>query len=74
MAKPYKFIGFSDIHGPKTYKFIGFGDIHSPKVPVSQEYTSQPLEYIDHLLSYDGADSPSKKPRDKKTHGLKTQV
>ena len=25
--KPYKFIGFGDIHGPKPYKFIGFGDI-----------------------------------------------
>ena len=23
-AKPYKFIGFGDIHGPKPYKFIGF--------------------------------------------------
>ncbi len=22
--KPYKFIGFGDIHGPKPYKFIGF--------------------------------------------------
>ena len=29
--KPYKFIGFGDIHGPKPYKFIGFGDIHGPK-------------------------------------------
>ncbi len=24
--KPYKFIGFGDIHGPKPYKFVGFGD------------------------------------------------
>ncbi len=23
--KPYKFIGFGNIHGPKPYKFIGFG-------------------------------------------------
>ncbi len=23
--KPYKFIGFGDIHGPKPYKCIGFG-------------------------------------------------
>ncbi len=29
--KPYKFIGFGDIHGPKPYKFTGFGDIHGPK-------------------------------------------
>ena len=29
--KPYKFIGFGDIHGPEPYKFIGFGDIHGPK-------------------------------------------
>ncbi len=29
--KPYKFIGFGDIHGPKPYKFIGFGHIHGPK-------------------------------------------
>ncbi len=28
-AKPYKFIGFGDIHGPTPYEFIGFGDIHS---------------------------------------------
>ncbi len=26
--KPYKFIGFGDIHGPTPYKFIGLGDIH----------------------------------------------
>ncbi len=25
--KPYKFIGFGDIHGPKPYKFTGFGDM-----------------------------------------------
>ncbi len=31
MGKPYKFIGFGDIYGPKPYKFIGFGDIHGPK-------------------------------------------
>ncbi len=30
-GKPYKFIGFGDIHGPKSYKFIRFGDIHGPK-------------------------------------------
>ncbi len=24
--KPYKLIGFGDIHGPKAYKFIGFGE------------------------------------------------
>ncbi len=24
VAKPYKFIGFGDIHGPKPYKFIGY--------------------------------------------------
>ncbi len=29
--KPYKFIGFGDIHGPKPCKFIGFGDIHGPE-------------------------------------------
>ncbi len=29
--KPYKFIGFGDMHGPKPYKFIGFGDMHGPK-------------------------------------------
>ncbi len=29
--KPYKFIGFGNIRGPKPYKFIGFGDIHGPK-------------------------------------------
>ncbi len=29
--KPYKFIGLADIHGPKPYKFIGFGNIHGPK-------------------------------------------
>ena len=29
--KPYKFIGFGDIHVPKPYEFIGFGDIHGPK-------------------------------------------
>ena len=29
--KPYKFIGFGDLHGPKPYKFIGFGDLHGPK-------------------------------------------
>ena len=29
--KPYKLIGFGDIHGPKPYKFIGFGNIHGPK-------------------------------------------
>jgi hypothetical protein len=28
--KPYKSIGFGDIHGPKTYKFIRFSDIHGP--------------------------------------------
>ncbi len=28
VTKPYKFIGFGDIHGPKPYEFIGFGDIH----------------------------------------------
>ncbi len=25
--KPYKFIGFGDIHGLKPFKFMGFGDI-----------------------------------------------
>jgi hypothetical protein len=40
--KPYKFMGFGDIHGTKLtglgdihgfkpHKFIGFGDIHGPK-------------------------------------------
>ncbi len=29
--KPYKFIGFGDIHGPRPYKLIGFGDVHGPK-------------------------------------------
>ena len=29
--KPYKFIGFGDIHGPKPCKLIGFGDMHGPK-------------------------------------------
>jgi hypothetical protein len=29
--KPYKFVGFGDIHGPKPYEFIRFGDIHGPK-------------------------------------------
>jgi hypothetical protein len=29
--KPYEFIGFGDIHGPKPYEFTGFGDIHGPK-------------------------------------------
>ncbi len=29
--KPYKFIGFGDIYGPKPYKFTGFGDIYGPK-------------------------------------------
>ncbi len=24
VTKPYKFIWFGDIHGPKPYKFIGF--------------------------------------------------
>ncbi len=24
--KPYRFIGFGDIHGPKPYRFIGFGE------------------------------------------------
>jgi hypothetical protein len=28
--KPYKFIGFGDIHSPKPYEFIGFGDIPGP--------------------------------------------
>ncbi len=28
--KPYKFIGFGDIHGPKPYKFIGFGPNRPP--------------------------------------------
>ena len=27
VAKPYRFIGFGDIHDPTPYKFIGFGDI-----------------------------------------------
>ncbi len=31
VTKPYKYIGFGDIHGPKTYKSTGFGDIHGPK-------------------------------------------
>ncbi len=31
VAKPYKFIGFGDIHGPKPYEFIGFGDLHGTK-------------------------------------------
>ncbi len=26
--KPYKFIGFGYIHGPKPYNFIKFDDIH----------------------------------------------
>jgi hypothetical protein len=26
-TKPYKFIGFGDVHGPKPYEFIGFGDV-----------------------------------------------
>ncbi len=29
--KPYKFIGFGDIHGPKPYKFIGFGAMDATK-------------------------------------------
>ncbi len=29
--KPYKFIGFGDIHGPKPYKFIGFGGSQGPE-------------------------------------------
>ena len=28
--KPYKFIGFGDLHVPKPYKFTGFGDLHVP--------------------------------------------
>ena len=30
-VKPYKFIRFGDIQGPKHYKSIGFGDIQGPK-------------------------------------------
>ena len=30
--KPYKFIGFGDIHGLKPYKGIGFGDIHGKEI------------------------------------------
>jgi hypothetical protein len=29
--RPYKFIGFGDIHGLRPYRFIGFGDIHGPR-------------------------------------------
>jgi hypothetical protein len=29
--KPYRFVGFGDMHGPKPYKFKGFGDMHGPK-------------------------------------------
>ncbi len=29
--KPYEFIRFGDIHGPKPYECIGFGDIHGTK-------------------------------------------
>ncbi len=35
--KPYKLIGFGDIHGPKPYEFIGFGDIHGHLVPGSSQ-------------------------------------
>ncbi len=30
-SKPYRFVGFGDIHGPKPFKILGFGDIHGPK-------------------------------------------
>ncbi len=29
--KPYGFIGFGDIHGPKSCELMEFGDIHGPK-------------------------------------------
>ncbi len=29
--KPYKIIGFGDLHDPKPYKIVGFGDLHDPK-------------------------------------------
>ncbi len=29
--KPYNFIGFGDIHGPKPFELLGFDDIHGPK-------------------------------------------
>ncbi len=28
VTKLHEFIGFGDIHGPKTYEFMGFVDIH----------------------------------------------
>ncbi len=31
--KPYKFIGFGDVHSPKPYKFIGFGDVQRSAWP-----------------------------------------
>ncbi len=31
LAKPYKFIGFGEIQGPKPCEFTGFGEIQGPK-------------------------------------------
>ncbi len=31
VTKPYRLIGFGDIHGPKPYEFIRFADIRDPK-------------------------------------------
>ncbi len=36
-SKPYKFIGFGDIHGPNPYKFIGFGDSPAPRSKLSDQ-------------------------------------
>jgi hypothetical protein len=38
----YEFIGFGNIHGPKTYEFIGFGNIHGPKRYEFIGYTRNP--------------------------------
>ncbi len=34
VTKPYKFIWFGDLHGPKPYKFIGFGWAFISQTPV----------------------------------------
>ncbi len=36
VTKPYKFIGFGDIHGPKPFKFIGFRWAFISQTPVTQ--------------------------------------
>ena len=40
VTKPYKFIGFGDIHGPKPYEFIGLRWAFISQTPVATDLTS----------------------------------